>query len=217
MPSEFEAAETVVQLITKMAAEQRPLMARILPPNEIHHWQHYPDNDARDAVTRSRWYYHVHAPGDRDPAEHGHFHLFLHRTQLADPSATLAMPAAGEDAKAHVTHVAGLSIDNNGVPLAWFVTNRWVTDEFLYPAEVLAAHLPHYDVDATAEDDLVNRFLTAMVALYRTEIGELLHVRDQRQSELIARGGPAALESDNAVLAIMPIDLDEKIDSLGLL
>ena len=216
MQSEIEAARTVIDAITRMAAERRPLMLRVLPGDEIHHWQHYPENDARDAVTRSRWYYHVHPPGDRDPAEHGHFHLFLHRSQLADPTATLARPALGENAPAHVTHIAGLSIAHDGVPLGWFATNRWVTDEFLYPAEIMVAHLPHYNVDATAEDDLVNRFLTAMVALYRAELGELLHVRDRRQAELNAQGGPAALERDNAVLAFMPIDLDEKIEGLGL-
>ena len=48
--------------------------------------------DARGVRTRSRWYYHVHPPGERDPDEHGHFHLFLHRTQLDDPAGFLAAP-----------------------------------------------------------------------------------------------------------------------------
>lgn len=192
-------------------------MLRVLPEGEVHHWQHYPGNDARDALTRSRWYYHVHAPGDRDPAEHGHFHLFLHRTQLADPGSATAMPAKGEDAPAHVTHVSGLSIGHDGVPLAWFVTNRWVTDEFLYPAEVMAAHLPLYNVDATPEDDLVNRLLTAMVALYREELTALLHQRDEAQRYLVEHSGPAALEDGHAVLAFSPIDLDAKIENLGLI
>lgn len=215
--TELEAARTVIEAITQMAAEARPLMLRVLPEGEVHHWQHYPDNDARDARTRSRWYYHVHAPGDRDPAEHGHFHLFLHRTQLTDPAATLAVPAKGEDAPAHVTHIAGLSIGHDGVPLAWFVTNRWVTDEFLYPAALLAPQLDRYDVDATPEDVLVNRLLTAMVALYRKEIADLLAQRDTLQEGLVAQSGAAAYESGNAVLATCPIDLDAKIGSLGLL
>lgn len=214
--NEHEAAEVVVATITSMAQEGQPLMARVLPVGEVHFWAHYPDNDARDARTRSRWYYHVHALGERDPAEHGHFHLFLHRTQLDDPGAFLAAPAEGEDAPAHVTHIAGLSVDHSGVPLAWFATNRWVTDEFLYPADTMIAHLDRYDVDNTEEDGLVNRFLTAMVTLYRTELADLLRRRDLAQAELVAATGVVAYEADNDVLATCPIDLDAKIDSLGL-
>lgn len=214
--NEQQAAEVVVETVTRMAFEQRPLMARVLPAGDVHFWAHYPDDDARDGETRSRWYYHVHAPGERDPAEHGHFHLFLHRTQLDDPVAMLAAPAEGEDAPAHVTHIAGLSVDHSGVPLAWFATNRWVTDEFLYPADTMIAHLGCYNVDATPEDDLVNRFLTAMVALYRTELADLLRERDAALAELVNVGGPEAYEAGNDILATCPIDLDAKIDGLGI-
>ena len=210
------AAHTVIETITAMAKEGRPLMLRVLPEGDVHFWHHYPDNDARDAVTRSRWYYHVHPPGDRDPSEHGHFHLFLHRTQIDGDAEPVAMPAAGEEAEAHVTHVAGLSIDTNGIPMKWFVTNRWITDEFLYPAEVMISHLPAYNVDSTGEDGLVNRFVTAMVALYREELAGLLRQRDACQAELVEECGMAAYESGNDVLAAIPIDLDAKIESLGL-
>jgi hypothetical protein len=209
------AALTVIETITTMAREGVPPMLRVLPQGAVRFWEHYPDNDARDARTRSRWYYHVHAPGDRDPTEHGHFHLFLHRTQLDDPAGFNAAPAAGEDAPAHVTHIAGLGIDHSGIPVSWFVTNRWVTDEFLYPAETMIAHLDRYDVDETAEDPLVNRFLTAMVALYRPQLSDLLRERDRAMSMLVAADGPAAYEAGNDVLASIPIDLDAMIESLG--
>lgn len=214
--SETEAAEVVIETITAMMQDGRPLMARVLPDQHVHFWNHYPDDDARDAESRARWYYHVHEPGDRDPAEHGHFHLFLHRTQLDDPAGFSACPEEGEEAAAHVTHIAGLSVDHSGVPLAWFATNRWVTDEFLYPAETMIAHLARYNVDATEEDRLVNRFLTAMVALYRDELAVLLHQRDEAQELLVRESGPSAYEEGNAVLATCPIDLDAKIESLGI-
>ena len=211
-----DAAHTVIETITAMAQEQRPLMLRVLPEGESNFWKHYPENDARDRDTKSRWYYHVHAPGDREPDEHGHFHLFLHRTQLAEGSVPSVMPPEGEDAKAHVTHIIGLSIDYRGIPRSWFATNRFVTNEFLYPADVMIDHLPLYMVDNTAEDSLVNRFVTAMVALYRDEIAELLRARDARQAELVEQHGEAAFEkqSGEEVLASIPIDLDAKIESL---
>lgn len=214
--NEQDAARIVLETISQMAADGRPLMARVLPPGDIHFWDHFPDDDARDSITRSRWYYHVHAPGDRDPAEHGHFHLFLHRTQMSSGAVPRAIPAEGEDAPAHVTHIAGLSVDHHGIPITWFVTNRWVTDEFLYPAAALIEHLDCYNVDNTEEDPLVTRLMTAMVALYRTEIAELLQERDRRLDDLVAADGPSAYEDGHDVLASCPIDLDAKIEGLNL-
>ncbi|WP_186402430.1 DUF6969 family protein [Sphingopyxis sp. P1IMeth2] len=213
----IDAATVVIDTIVEMAREARPLMLRVLPDVDVHWWAHYPDDDARDAITRSRWYYHVHPPGERDEREHGHFHLFLHRTQI-DPSARpIAQPPEGEDAAAHVAHVAGLSIDGQGIPIGWFATNRWVTDEFLYSAEVVIEHLPRYSVDRTPEDAAVNRFLTAMVALYRDEIAGMLRERDARLAVIAAAsGGVTYCESGNDILASRPIDLDEKIASLGI-
>lgn len=214
----IEAARIVTDMIVRMASEGRPLMTRVLPATGAICWEHYPDDDARDRETRSRWYYHVHAPGDRDPAEHGHFHLFLHRTQMDEGAEIIAAPAEGDDAPALVAHIAGLSIDRQGIPITWFATNRWVTDEFMHPAEVLTAHLDCFNVDHTDEDDAVNRFLTAMVALYRDELGQLLRERDAALACLQKVAGPESIyESGNAVLASLAIDIDDKIESLEIL
>lgn len=215
--TQVEAARIVVETITAMAQEGQPLMQRVLPASDVQFWEHYPDDDARDRETRSRWYYHVHAPGTRDPAEHGHFHLFLHRSQMDDPAATMAEPAEGEEAQAFVTHIAGLSIDHQGIPLAWFTTNRWVTDEFMYPAETLIAHLDRFCVDHTDEDAAVNKLLTAMVALYRDELAELLRERDMRLDALRAGSASSTLfEEGNDILSVRSIDLDAKIDGLDI-
>ncbi|MEO0691193.1 MAG: hypothetical protein AAFY51_12975 [Pseudomonadota bacterium] len=212
------AAHTVIETITAMAAEQKPLMLRVIPEAGATFWTHYPKGDARSASCKARWYYHVHAAGSRDEDEHGHFHLFLHRTQLPEGLAPKVWPPQGEDAKAHVTHVIGLSINTLGIPRAWFATNRFVTNEFLYPADVMIDHLAGFNVDDTKEDDLVNRFVTAMVALYREEIADLLRRRDEMQEHLVADLGEAAYEKESGVevLAQIPIDLDAKISSLEL-
>jgi len=214
-----QAAYTVIETITQMAQEQKPLMLRVLPESgESHFWKHYPKGDARDAETKSRWYYHVHAPGSRDEGEHGHFHLFLHRTQLPEGLEPKVWPPQGEDCKAHVTHMVGLSIDTVGIPRAWFTVNRFVTNEFLYPADVMIDHIRDFNVDKTKEDDLVNRFVTAMVALYREEIADLLKQRDVRHEKLVAEFGEQGYEKECGieVLSQIPIDLDAKISSLDL-
>ncbi len=214
-----QAAHTVIETITQMAQEQRPLMLRVVPQDEVNFWKHYPPKDARDKFCRSRWYYHVHAAGNRDEDEHGHFHLFLHRTQLPEGLEPKVWPPQREDAKAHVTHLVGLSIDKIGIPRAWFTVNRFVTNEFLYPADVMIDHVADFNVDHTQEDDCVNRFVTAMVALYREEIAQLLQKRDERHSELVAEfGNEDAYEkaSKVEVLSQVPIDLDAKLGSLAL-
>ena len=210
---EADAAATVIECIVAMASEGVPLMQRVLPDAEAVVWEHYPDDDARDAVTQSRWYYHVHAPGDRDPAEHGHFHLFLHRDQIVSAVPPLGAPPSESDA-APMVHVAGLSIDDQGIPIGWFATNRWVTDEILYDAATVIAHLDRFDVDHTDEDDLVNRLLTAMVTLYRDELADLLRARDEQLEALRQAGGTAAWEEGNDVLASLAIDLDAKIEAV---
>lgn len=214
-----QAAQTVIETITQMAQEQRPLMLRVLPEDgESHFWKHYPKGDARDADTKSRWYYHVHAPGSRDAGEHGHFHLFLHRSQLPEGLEPKVWPPQGEDCKAHVTHLVGLSIDTVGIPRAWFTVNRFVTNEFLFPADVMIDHIPDFNVDKTSEDGLVNRFVTAMVALYRDEIAELLRERDVRHEELVGEHGEKGYERESGleVLSQISIDLDAKISKMNL-
>lgn len=91
-----EAAHTVIETITQMAQEQKPLMLRVVPEEGAKFWKHYPEKDARDKFCKSRWYYHVHAAGSRDADEHGHFHLFLHRTQLPEGLEPKVWPPLGE-------------------------------------------------------------------------------------------------------------------------
>ncbi|NJM51474.1 MAG: hypothetical protein HC843_11885, partial [Sphingomonadales bacterium] len=98
-----------------------------------------------------------------------------------------------------------------------FTTNRWVTEEFLYPAETMIAHLDRYNVDETEEDATVNRFVTAMVALYHDEIADLLRQRDVKLAEIGAGpDNPEIYEKGNDVLSVCDIDLDAKLESLGL-
>lgn len=212
-----QAAETVVETIMEMASSGKPLMSRILPDQEMKLWDHYPKGDAIDKKSKSRWYYHVHKEGQRDPEEHGHFHLFLDQSQLDNKMGAWSEPASQKKTRANVLHVAALSIDNSGIPRKWMVTNRWITDEWLYPSEKLINILPSFNVDNTAQDKTANRFITAMVALYRDEIAELLKKRDAKYAEMGASpSNHAPYHRGNEVLAEIGIDLDEKLEALGI-
>ncbi len=213
---QMAAAETVIESIVAMAQEGKPMMQRVLPEEDIKWWEHYPEFDARSKKCKARWYYHVHKPGSRDPDEHGHFHLFLDKTQIKKSSRSIAKPDYSKNKKkARVSHLIALSIDKNGIPREWFTTNRWVTDEWMYPAKVMADHIQLYDVDDTAEDKLVNKLITAMVRLYSDEIEELLHERDAKLKEIGAnRKHPELYNKGHEVLSSCTIDLDAKIESL---
>ncbi len=214
---QLEAAQTVIESIVAMAQEGKPLMQRVLPQDEdIKWWEHYPKFDARSKKCQSRWYYHVHKPGSRSPDEHGHFHLFLDKTQIKKASRSIAKPDYSKNKKkARVSHLIALSIDKQGIPREWFTTNRWVTDEWMYPAKIMIDHLPLYDVDDTQEDKLVNKLITAMVRLYSDEIEEMLHERDAKLKEIGAnRKNLELFNKGNEVLSTRAIDLDAKIETL---
>ena len=207
-----------------MFEERRPLLSRVLPESGAQKWAHYPAKDARDTRCRSRWYFHAHSNPSHDhqtqeSAAVGHFHLFLHRTQLPQDIEPKVWPPQREHCKAHVAHIAALSVDREGKPLSWFSVNRFVTNEFLYPATSMIDHLPDFNVEHTQEDGLVNRFLTAMVALFRDEVTELLIERDAIQSELETRFGADAYEKPSGVevLARKTINLEAKLRSVQLL
>ena len=208
------SAKTAPHVIETWIENGRPsLLEGVVPASGVNDWAHYPARDARDAQSRSRWYFHRHSASAYEAGGHGHFHLFLHRTQLPGWVEPEAGPPAGEKCKAPVAHVAALSVDAAGAPQRWFTTNRFVTNEFLFPAPTMIAHLPGFNVEHTGKGAFIGSFLTAMVTLYREEIASLLHERDERQAALATRLGRAAYERESGVevLSQAAIDIEAKL------
>lgn len=203
-----EAAKAVVALTVQMAQEGRPLMPRVLPEGVAPEaWAHYPSDDAIDPVSGARWYYHIHAPGERAPEEHGHFHLFLPKAAFRSVR-PMARPPADGVARAGVVHIAGLAVDRSGLPISLFTTNRWVTDEWLYPAPAIMARLERYRMVAAPGDALVNRWLEAAVGALRPEIGDLLSARDARLAAFSAAAASVYEDRALEIASEQPVDLD---------
>lgn len=136
---------------------------------------HYPQGDVYDRETHSQYYYHAHRDG-----EHGHFHLFLWAKGMPDGCAPVA-DAAGRDWPAGdkaLSHLVALSMDKFGVPTGLFTTNRWVTAETWYPGADVVRMLPHFAVDHAWPSWPTNRWLTAMMRLFRPQITALVLARD---------------------------------------
>lgn len=138
---------------------------------------HYPRDDVFDAETHAQYYYHAH----RGELEHGHFHTFLRAAGMPDgvaplpfPRATEAWPA-GDDA---ISHLIAISMDAWGEPIGLFACNRWVTGETWYPAEDVLRMLDRFVIDHAWPSWPTNRWISAMLRLYRPWIEGLLWHRD---------------------------------------
>lgn len=140
--------------------------------------EHYPRDDVFDADNHSQYYYHAHRGTD---GEHGHFHTFVRTGELADPPSPAVYPRASEAWPAGnkaVAHLVGISMDDWGYPIGLFATNRWVTDETWYPAETLIDLLPHFLIDHAYPSWPTNRWISAMLRLFRPHVRTLLLHRD---------------------------------------
>jgi hypothetical protein len=138
--------------------------------------EHYPRDDVTDDQTRSQYYYHAHRDSN---AEHGHFHTFVRTGRLERPPSPAGQPHAdwpqGSDALAHLI---GIAMDDWGYPLGLFATNRWVTGETWYPADTVLELLPRFDIDHAYPSWPTNRWIGAMLRLFRPHIRVLLQHRD---------------------------------------
>lgn len=182
---------------------------------EFYELQHYPRDDVFDETSRAQYYYHAH----RGPVEHGHFHCFLRAGNLPDggqpvqwPNATEKWPK-GDDA---ISHLVAISMDAWGDPIGLFATNRWVTDETWYAAGDVIRMLDRFDIDHAAPSWPVNRWLGAMIRLYRPWIVALLRHRDEVvAAHLQARPQHDILEDRSLeITGYLPISIQDTIDIL---
>lgn len=141
----------------------------------FYEYAHYPDDDVYDPDTRAQYYYHAHRAG-----EHGHFHTFLRQPgawtrsrSASSPGGRPGSPEAGE-----AVHLIAISMDAYGWPIGLFATNQWVCGGAWLPAEKVIALLPRFRIDHAFPSWPVNRWIGAMMVLFRPHIEALLIHRD---------------------------------------
>lgn len=176
----------------------------------FYQWQHYPEGDVYDAETHAQYYYHAHPPEQRFPGEHGHFHTFLRPFGMPAgirPAPTAAGQAKGDD-NAALSHLVAVAMDDRGRPLRLFTVNRWVTGETWYRGADVAAMLDRFTVDQVRPSWAVNRWLTALLRLYRPEIERLLAARDATVAAWARRHPSAEVLDDRRLEVTSWIDID---------
>ncbi len=203
------AAHKLIDLSVEMNRQGLPLMQRILPADTpAEQWTHYPLDDAVSPSDGGRYFYHCHPPEERGEHEHGHFHMFL-PLSLFPRECAVSAPLDDGINRAEVVHFAALSVASSGLPIALFTTNRWVTDEWMFPAEAIIAQLVAFDLEGAEGDPLVNAWLTNFVALAKDQIADLLTERDQLLSPKGWPGEDRAIE----VTSSTNIDLQSLVET----
>jgi hypothetical protein len=176
-------------------AQDGPVTAALLG-EPVEEWRHYPGGDVFDPATHAQYFYHLHPPGGRGADEHGHFHTFLRARGMPTGMRPLVLPelaiAGSPDAPTHGPsapqaqedgdpwcHLVAVAMNPAGRPIRLFTTNRWVTGETWYRAGDVAAMLDRFAVAETPTSGALDRWISALVGLYRPQIIALLAARDE--------------------------------------
>ena len=174
----------------------------------FYEFDHYPSGDVYDQDTHSQYYYHAHRG---ETGEHGHFHTFLRAKGM--PKNTEPAPYDGDGERPMgddaLTHFVAISMNRPGFPIAMFTTNRWVTGETYYKAEDVIAMIDRFDIDHVYPCLAVNKWIGAMMRLFRPQAEALLYERDRAISNWAAShpGVDVYEDRDLEITSILRIDV----------
>jgi hypothetical protein len=176
-----QAGEEVLECQSVLERAGGNLVADLLRgQGKFTEWSHYPKGDVYDRETHAQYYYHAH-PTNLRGGEHGHFHTFVRAQGMPEGIAPAPLPASverplGSDA---LSHLVGISMDKRGRPFRLFTTNRWVTGETWYGAEDVVALLDLFRITHAVPSWPTNRWVGAMLRLFRPQIEWLVRERDE--------------------------------------
>lgn len=169
-------------------------------------FEHYPRDDVFDHETQAQYYYHAHRSAQ---GEHGHFHLFLRQDGMPDEIRDAAV--AGSEPGEPLAHLIAISMDAYGFPVSLFAVNRWVTGETWYRAQDVIRLLDLFVIDHAFPSWPVNRWITAMLRLFRPQVEALLQHRDAIIETWAAQHPEvdAFEDRDLEITAHLPISVDQ--------
>jgi hypothetical protein len=122
--------------------------------------------------------------------------------------AKVADLARSEIAGEAMAHLVAIAMDETGVPIRLFTTNRWVTGETWYAGADVAAMLERFAIARATPSWPVNRWLGAMVRLFRPQIAALVEARDTAIAAHAAAHPEANALEDRALEVTSSLDID---------
>lgn len=210
----MEAGLEVLECHRVLAQTGDNIVGELLPAaGTFYEFDHCPPGDIFDHESHCQYYYHAHREG-----EHGHFHIFMRQEGMPKDCRPARQSKAEYLAKGKdkVCHLVAISMDSMGIPSRLFTTNRWVTAENWYPAKDVLAMIEHFEIGHAKPSWVVNRWITAMLRLFRPQIAELLKLRDAAVAKWKReRPGEDVFEDRQFVLpSMIEISVDDQIKTL---
>lgn len=165
---------------------------------EFVEFEHYPNDDVFDNDSHAQYYYHAHRG---EEGEHGHFHTFLRApgmpVGMRPVKSTSAEPWPSGDES--LSHLIAISMDVYGFPIGLFTVNRWVTGDAWYVAPNVIGMLDRFEIDHANPSWPANRWITAMLQLFRPQIEALILERDEAVAAWAARHPGVDVFEDRAL------------------
>jgi hypothetical protein len=217
----IEAAAEVLDCMRVLAKSGSNLVAEALGTHEFIEWDHYPPHDVHDPEGHAQYYFHAHPATDKRESDYGHFHTFLRAKGM--PEGVIPAPVPPNTAKElpeePICHLIAISMTREGLPDRLFTTNRWVAGDTWYAAPDIIKMLDRFVIDLSHPSWPLNRWLTAMLVLYRPQIEQLLHERDKRIAAWQAEHPDVEVYEDRRleITSALKISIEEQIRSMGLL
>jgi hypothetical protein len=233
---ETGAAAILRECRRELAARSSTILREVTADSaETPEWQRYPEGEVYDPATHAQYFYHRHLVPARgrplQPAECGHFHLFLRAegmpagiVPLVAPELAIAnAPVPPQSAplkrgtRDEVAHLVAVAIDARGEPIRLFTTNRWVTGETWYGASDMIRMLDRFELRTDAPSALLNRWIGALVRLFQPEITVLLRNRDKAVQDWHwrwGRRGPVLEDTRLEITSIFDIDLEARLAAI---
>jgi Domain of unknown function (DUF6969) len=214
------AGQQVVEVYRVLAKTGDNVVGELLRGTDtFYEWDHYPKGDVYDRETHSQYYYHAHAANQRFPGEHGHFHTFLRPKGMPpgiEPAAIPGRPVP-EDPNDELSHLIAIAMNPAGFPFRLFSTNRWVTGETWYRAADVIALLNCFNIDHARPSWPVNRWVTALVALFRPQVVELVEARDRAVADWAERHPDRDVFEDREleITSYMDVDVEAQIHAVS--
>lgn len=215
-----EAGREVVEIYRVLAKTGDNVVGELLRGVEtFYEWDHYPKGDVYDRETHSQYYYHAHAADQRFQNEHGHFHTFLRPKGMPPGVRPADIPGrpVPEDPNDELSHLIAIAMTGAGLPFRLFTVNRWVTGETWYRAEDVCVLLDHFNIDHARPSWPANRWVSAMVRLFKPQIARLVHRRDAVVEDWARRrpGTDVYEDRDLEVTSYMDIAVEDQVRSVG--
>ena len=214
------AGQQVVEVYRVLAKTGDNVVGELLRDYDtFYEWDHYPKGDIYDRETHSQYYYHAHVTEQRFPGEHGHFHTFLRPKGMPAGITPADIPGrpVPEDPNDELSHLIAVAMTPAGFPFRLFSTNRWVTGESWYRADDVIALLDCFNIDHARPSWPANRWITALLGLFKPQIVELVRARDLAVEDWAKRrpGTDVFEDRDLEITSYMDIDVETQVRAVS--